>query len=318
MIKKITATVILIALIATGIWAVARGNNTASGDGLQVTASYYPLYDFAKQVGGNKVRVTNMTPAGSEPHDFEPTAKSLAEAQKAKLFVYNGGTLEPWTEKFVTGYKGVAIKASEHITLSGEHAEEESGDADHGHEHAHEHESEATTDPHFWLDPVLAQQIVTNIRDGLSKADPANADYYAKNAAAYNKQLAQLDQEYREGLQTCEQRTIVVSHQSSSYIAARYNLTVEAIAGLSPESEPSAARLAELAQIVKSKNIRYIFFESLVSPRLADTIAKETGAQTLVLDPIEGLTDEAQKAGKNYLSVQRDNLGNLRRALSCQ
>lgn len=314
MIKKITATIVLVALIATGMWAVVRGNRTDTGTGLQVTASYYPLYDFAKQVGGDKVHVTNMTPAGSEPHDFEPTAKSLADAQKAQVFMYNGGTFEPWTEKFVEGYKGVSVRASDHIKLTEGHAEEEEAETGHDHDHTDGH----ATDPHFWLDPVLAQQIVNNIRDGFSKADPAHADYYAKNASAYNKQLAQLDQEYRDGLRTCEQRTIVVSHQSASYIAARYNLTVEAIAGLSPEAEPSAGRLAELTQIVKDKDIHYIFFESLVSPRLADTIAKETGAQTLVLDPIEGLTDEAQKAGKNYLSVQRENLGNLRRALTCQ
>lgn len=306
MIKKIVATVIVVALIATGIWAVVRNNATATSRGLQVTASYYPLYDFAKQVGGDKVQVSNMTPAGAEPHDFEPTAKSLAEAQRAKVFLYNGGTLEPWAQKFIEGYKGVSVKASEHITLkAGLAAEGETAGA-------------GQTDPHFWLDPVLAQQIVNNIRDGLTKADPANAAYYAKNAQAYNQQLAQLDQEYRNGLQNCQLRTIVVSHQSTGYIAARYNLSVEAIAGLSPETEPSAARLAELTQIVKQKNLHYIFFESLVSPRLADTIASETGAHTLVLDPIEGLTDEAQKAGKNYLSVQRDNLGNLRRALACQ
>jgi zinc transport system substrate-binding protein len=309
MIKKIVATAMLMTTVVAGVWATVHSNTTATRtSAMPVAASYYPLYDFVKQVGGSKVQVTNMTPAGSEPHDFEPTAKSLAEAEKTRVFVYNGGTLEPWTEKFIQGYKGTAVRASDHLDLK-------TGQPEKGNDQAH---AAAVTDPHFWLDPVLAQQIVINIRDGLSKADPQNTTFYAANAKAYIKQLAQLDQQYRDGLAQCQLRTIVVSHQSAGYIAARYNLHVEAIAGLSPEAEPSAARLAELTRIVQESGIHYVFFESLVSSRLADTIAKETGAQTLVLDPIEGLTDEAQKAGKNYLSVQRDNLGNLRRALACQ
>ena len=306
MIKKIVATIALLLVVGFGVITIAKNNSTTTdATKLQVAASYYPLYDFASQVGGNKVQITNLTPAGAEPHDFEPTAKNLADTQKAAVFVYNGGTLEPWAGKFVQSYKGVSVKASDHIALkdSQEQMSAAAGKA---------------TDPHFWLDPVLAQQIVLNIRDGLSKADPANAAYYAKNARDYNQKLVQLDHDYQVGLQNCQQRTIVTSHQSHGYVAARYNLTIEAIAGLSPEEEPSAARLAQLTQEVKDKNIHYIFFESLVSPRLADTIASETGAKTLVLDPIEGLSDAAQKQGKNYLSIQRDNLGSLRLALACQ
>jgi zinc transport system substrate-binding protein len=159
---------------------------------------------------------------------------------------------------------------------------------------------------------------VNTIRDGLAKADPAHAGQYIENAAAYNQQLVSLDQQFTAGLKECAQRTIVVSHRSMAYLAARYHLEVEAISGLSPESEPSTARLAELSDIVKRKGITYVFFESLTTPRLADAIAAESGAKTLVLDPIEGLTDEDQKAGKDYIRVQQDNLKNLRHALSCQ
>jgi len=308
MIKKIIATGVLALLIGLGVTAAMRQNIASTAPGLRVAASYYPLYEFAKQVGGDQVQVTNMTPAGAEPHDFEPSAKALAEAGKASVFIYNGGSLEPWTEKFRHDYKGVAVAASNHIDLKIGQPEGETT----------AHQGETMRDPHFWLDPVLAQQIVSSIQAGLSKADPAHAGDYARRAAAYNQQLAQLDTDYRSGLTQCAQRTIVVSHQSMSYVAARYNISVEAVAGLSPDSEPSASRLAEISQLVAQKDIHYIFFESLVSPRLADTIARETGTKTLVLDPIEGLTNEAQKAGKNYLSVQRDNLKNLRLALACQ
>lgn len=304
--QKSIATLVLIALIATGVLFAVHRNKTTDQDTnkLQVTASFYPLFDFAKNVGGDKVQVTNITPAGAEPHDFAPSPKALADAQKAAVFIYNGGHLEPWTEGFLRDYASVAVQASNGMDLL-EAADEEHGD-------------EQVRDPHFWLDPVLAQQIVTNIRDGLSKADPANAEYYAKNTADYNAKLAQLDNDYKQGLAECRLRSLVSSHDAFSYLGKRYNLEISAIAGVSTEEEPSAAKLAELSQLVTNKGIKYIFFESLVSPRLADTIAAETGAQTLVFDPIEGLQHEDQQQGKNYLSVQQGNLANLRTALACK
>lgn len=293
LIKKLLLTLLLFAIVGSGIAAIVRDTPTPDGK-VSVTASYYPLYEFAKQVGGDKVDVTNMTPAGAEPHDFEPSAKALVSAQKADVFIYNGGTLEPWAPKFASNYTHTIIRASDHISLkTGE-------------------------DPHFWLDPILAQQIANNIRDGLSRADPTDKLYFAARAAAYNTQLAKLDQQYRQGLAQCSQHTIITSHQAFSYLADRYGFDVQSIAGLSPEEEPSAERLATISKLVNQTGIKYIFFESLVSPRLADTIAQETGAKTLVFDPVEGLSDVQQKAGKNYVSIQQDNLRNLRIALACQ
>lgn len=293
--KKVLATLFLLAVVTAGIVVMLKQPTADKPEAgkLSVVASYYPLYDFVKSVGGDKVLVTNMTPPGAEPHDYEPSAKALAEAQKSSVFVYNGGRFEPWTDTFVRDYGQTAIKARSGITL-------------------------AAGDPHFWLDPALAQKVVSTIRDGLSKADPANKDYYTARADAYNARLAQLDEDFRTGLQACDQDTIITSHAAFSYVAKRYGFVMESIAGLSPEEEPSAARLAELSDHVTKAGIKYVFFESLVSSRLADTIAQETGAQTLVLDPIEGLSDEDQKQGKDYVSVQRENLANLRTALACE
>lgn len=310
MFKKILLTAGMVLAVGVLWWTTIHTTQPKSQSGLRVTTSFYPLYELAKQVGGDKVQVTNITPAGSEPHDFEPSAKTIAEASRSNVFVYNGGMFEPWTEKFADRYSGVVVKGSEGMNLL--QADDAGHDTDHQHEHAE------VNDPHYWLDPVLAQQAITNIRDGLIKADGANAAYYTENARRYTEQLAQLHQDFTRGLAQCEQRTVIISHQSMSYLGKRYGLDVEAISGVSPQSDPPAARLAELTRIVREKGVRYIFFESLVSTRLADTIAKETGAQTLVLDPIEGLSDESQKAGKNYLSIQRENLGNLRRALACR
>lgn len=267
------------------------------GNKVKVSASFYPLYEFAKQVGGDKIDATNITPPGSEPHDFEPSPQAIINARQSKVFIYNGGTFEPWADKFLAEYRNTAVKASSNITLNN---------------------NENGKDPHFWLDPILAQQIINNIRDGLVKADPANKNFYEERASNYKKQLAVLDSETKQGLHTCSLHTIITSHKAFSYFGARYNIQIIPIAGIDPNQEPSAAKLAEISQIAKSENIKYIFFENLVSPRLAATIAQETGAQTAVLDPIEGISDEAKNAGKNYIALQRDNLAALRLALACR
>ena len=300
---KILALVGLAVVVGLIIFGIYRKNNqTQSATSLSVYASFYPLYDFARNVGGSHITATNITPAGAEPHDYEPPAQELVRAQKADVFIYNGGHMEPWTDKFVKDYQQVSVRASDGVAL---HTATLDGESN-------------VKDPHFWLDPVLAQQIVKNIRDGLIKADPAHTADYTKNAAAYIAKLQALDQAFATGLQSCQLHTIISSHEAFGYVASRYHFTAQSIAGISPDSEPSAAKMAELTQLARQQNIHYIFFESLVSPRLADTIAQEVGAKTLVFDPLEGLTDEAQKQGQNYLSVQQQNLAALRTALACQ
>lgn len=304
--KRIIGVVLLVALVGTAITiGILRQQNTSNSGKLSITASYYPLYDFARNIGGDKVNVTNITPAGSEPHDYEPTPQQLVTAQKSAVFIYNGASMEQWANKFLPDYTHTVIKASDGIALKQGIAEDGAPQP-------------GTTDPHFWLDPVLAQQIVQNILAGLTKADPANASYYAHNALVYSTKLAALDTQFKSGLATCKQRTVITSHAAFSYLADRYNLNVVSIAGITPDAEPSAAKLAELSNLVRQNHISYVFFESLASSKLADTIAAETGAKTAVFDPIEGLTQSAQQQGKNYISVQQQNLQNLRTALGCQ
>lgn len=315
MTRKIIATIIMLTLVLAGgilIFQATTQSGHSSGGKLTVAASYYPFYDFARQVGGDKVSVINMTPAGSEPHDYDPSPQALIDAHRSAVFIYNGGPMEPWVDSFLSDYKHITVKASQDIPLleaNGESAHDEEGHTDHDHE---------TTDPHFWLDPVFAQQIVNNIRDGLIKADPENKDYYQTNAKQYNQKLADLDKRFESGLASCTLNTAISSHGAFSYLAHRYNFSVISIAGIEPDDEPSPAKLAELTNIVRQKGIKYIFFESLVSPRLAETIASETGAETLVFDPIEGLSQADQDKGRDYISVQYDNLANLRKALDCR
>ena len=302
MIKKLLATILMLAIITVGgVLAYQATNKSTTEDSSKpiVTATYYPLYDFAKQVGGDRVHVTNMTPAGSEPHDYDPSPQAIITALNSQVFIYNGEQMEPWVDSFLTDYKNTSVKAGQDITLL------EGDDAQ-------------SRDPHFWLDPVLAQQIVNNIRDGLSGADPSNEEYYAENAQRYKQELSELDQRFQEGLATCTLDTVISSHGAFSYLAHRYGFEVDSIAGIEPDDEPSPAKMAELTNLVRQKGIKYIFFESLVSPRLAETIANETGADTLLFDPLEGLSQEDQDNGRNYISVQNDNLKNLRTALDCK
>lgn len=319
MTRKIIALLALAVVVVGGIVAITNTKEADKKDTrLQVAASFYPLADFAKNVGGEYVHVTNATPAGAEPHDYEPAPRDLANISSADVFVYNGGTFEPWTEKFVHDYKHTSVKASSGISLHESHEEEEGHTEEPGHEEAEHGHDHGSTDPHFWLDPVLAQKIVANIRDGLIKADPEHADAYRKNAANYQAKLAKLDTAYKDGLAHCSIDTVIASHGAFGYIAERYHFTADSIAGISPEEEPSAQKMAELATLAREKNIKYIFFEHLVSPRLADTIAQEAGAKTLVFDPIEGLTKEDQDKGKNYISIQYENLQAIRTARACR
>ncbi len=174
------------------------------------------------------------------------------------------------------------------------------------------------TDPHVWLDPELAKRQVDAIRTGLERPDPANSSRYQQRAQALKDRLDTLQQRYREGLRACRIRAFVTAHQAFSYLAQRFGLEQIPIAGLSPDASPSPARLAELARLLRGRQIRVVFFEELASPAVADTLAREVGARTMVLNPLEGLSPEQQQSGADYFKLMDSNLANLRQALECR
>ncbi len=265
-----------------------------------VVASFFPLYEFSRQVAGDRAEVVSLVPPGVEPHDWEPSPQQIVDVQKAQLFVYNGAGFEPWADKLVkdvTGRKVVTVDATKGIDLL------RAGD---------------TVDPHVWLDPVLAQAQVDAIQSGLAQVDPAGATAYADNAHAFKTRLAALDQAFRSGLSDCESRDVFASHAAFSYLARRYRLTLIPVMGLAPESEPSPSDLAAIARQARRQKVRYIFSETLVSSRLAETLAREVGAGMLVLNPIEGLTKEEASTGKGYVALMEANLANLRTGLGCK
>ncbi len=297
---------VLVVIIIVGVISAVFAQRQGTQSGLVVTASFYTMAEFARQVGGNKVHVINLTPVGVEPHDFEPSPGDIVTIEKSKVFIYTGAGFEPWADRIVPSLKDVTvINASEGIPLLPVTPAEG------------ENPSARKNDPHFYLDPVLDQKVVRTIAVKLAEADPANRAYYEKNASAYVRKLNDLDKQYRTGLLICNNRDIITAHAAFAYIAKRYNLVQIPIAGLS-EEEPSPAKLAEIARLAREHHVKYIFFEKLVNPRLSDTIAQEVGAKTLVLDPIEGLTPSEQKAGKNFVGLMKDNLANLRLALECK
>jgi zinc transport system substrate-binding protein len=274
---------------------------------LKVVASFYPLAEFARNVGGNLVDVTNITPAGAEPHDYEPTPQDIVTVHKTNILLLNGNGLDAWGDKVAPQVKEEHVMV---LRMSGVVQSLQSA--------SEENISKPVNDPHFWLDPVHAQEMVRAIENAMVQADPTHAHEYRQNGETYIQSLKQLDEEYHKGLAMCKNKEIVTSHNAFTYMAKRYKFTSFYLSGLSPDEEPTASKFAAATQLARQKQIKYIFFESLVSPKQADTIAKEIGAQTLVLNPIEGLTDADIAAGKNYMSEMQNNLKNLRIAMECK
>lgn len=261
---------------------------------MAVVASFYPLAEAAARVGGGGVAVTNLTPAGAEPHDLELSPDQVDRIEDARIVFYFGGGFQPAVERAVRRAGGRVVDL-----LAGEVARQ--GD-----------------DPHVWLDPTLMKGIVERIRSAYAEEDAAGAPGYRSRADAYAQELDDLDRAFREGLRDCDRRDIVTSHAAFGYLTRQYGLTQHAVAGLSPESEPEPGRLAELAARVRSLGVTTVFYESLVSPKVAQSVAREANVRTAVLNPLEGLSEEERDAGKNYVSIMRENLATLRAALSCR
>jgi zinc transport system substrate-binding protein len=265
-----------------------------------VVATIYPLWELSRQVAGDRAEVVSLVPPGVEPHDWEPAPRDVAAVERAAVLVHTGTSLDAWSAKLLgdpKSRKTVVVDASRGIsalTLG------------------------ATTDPHMWLDPVNARAQVQAIAAGLEQADPAGRATYAENAKAFTARLEGLDQAFAAGLRDCARHEIVTSHAAFGYLARRYGLTQVPVMGLTPGAEPSPADLAAIVRTARRLKVTHIFFEPLLSPRLAETLGREIGATPLPLDPIEGVTREEAAAGVGYVELMQANLANLRIALGCR
>lgn len=283
------------------------GATGGSGSGLTVVTSFYPLQYATQRVLGSTGTATNLTKPGAEPHDLELTPKDVAVVQQARLVVYLKG-FQPAVDQAVSSQdSGRALDVSGPADLSLTFTPIEEGDS---------HVEEAgATDPHFWLDPIRLAAVGDTLAARLGELDSEHASTYTANAAALRKDLQALDGEYRTGLRSCAATDLVTSHNAFGYLAQRYGLTQVGITGLVADQEPNATQLARVTAFVKAHHVRTIYYETLVSPKIAEAVAAETGARTAVLDPIEGLTDQSQ--GKDYLQVMRSNLKSIRTGQPC-
>lgn len=285
-------------------------DTATSADGVTVATAFYPLQFVTERVAGDHAEVVNLTAPGGEPHDLELTVKETAEVAGADLVVYLGGFQPSVDDAVDTAAEGATLDASDVVALRplDDHAHE---GADEPTEDDHDH---GDTNPHFWQDPLLMADLADAVADQLAEIDPAHADEFAANADALRSDLEALDADYTDGLTGCERSTVVVGHDAFGYLD-RYGLQFEPIAGLSPDAEPTPADLAHLQEVIAEDGITTVFYESLVSPAIAEQLARDTGAEVGVLDPIEGLTDAT--AGEDYLSLMQSNLSALEEANGC-
>lgn len=289
---------------------------------LVVVTTLFPLYDFARSVSGEKSEVVLILPPGVEPHHFEPRPTDIAMIENADIFIYTGPFMEPWADRLLKGInrsKLVVVDASAGIRML--KREDLSSDSDeHGHGSGKERKPSDKTDPHVWLDFSKAGQMVDNIAGGFIEKDPKDKDFYRANAEACRENLRQMDRRYRESLTRCRKHVLVhAGHFAFGYLAKRYGLRyVSAYPGLSLEQEPTPRRLIEITDRVKKQGLRFIFYEEMIEPRVAEAIAGETGASLLPLHAAHNISKAELEKGVTFLSLMEKNLANLRVGLQCQ
>lgn len=258
----------------------------ATSDKPAVVVSHYPVEYLVREIGGESIDIESLAAPGTEPHDVELSPQQVGEVQTAAALFYIGG-FQPSVDDAVPEAQGEVVNLADGLPLRPQ-------------------------DPHVWLDPVLMARMTTTVADTLSQIDPSRAEQFSQNAATLQSELRTLDQEWRKGTDSCEIPTLVVSHEAFGYLADQYGFVQKGIEGLSPESEPSAAAIAELARFVRDNGVTTVYSESLVDPAVAQTVAAEAGASTATLDPLE-----TQPASGDYLSAMRDNLKTVRTGQSC-
>ncbi|UCA49218.1 metal ABC transporter substrate-binding protein [Streptomyces sp. WA6-1-16] len=329
------AGAVVLGLTALSACSTSDAADGGNGDKLKVTASFYPMQFLAEKIGGEHVAVTSLTKPGVEPHDLELTPRQIGSISESDYVLYLKG-IQPAVDDAIlqSGVKNTVDAAT--LTTLENHGSEVSGhDHDHGHEgeeeHGHEgeeaheehsegdghnHGEEGGADPHIWLDPVKYAEVAKGVGKSLEKADPDHAADYKKNTDALVAELGELNTAYETGLKTPSTRTFITTHSAFGYLAERYGLTQQGIAGIDPEAEPSPARIQEIHTIAEKEKATTVFFETLASDKTAKTLAKDTGLKTGVLDPLEGITEKSQ--GADYIEVMESNLAALQKALGAK
>jgi len=298
---------IVVALLAFYISTQTKSVQTKSTKPI-VAVSSFALYDIVTHLAPKSVEIVNILPFGVDAHSFEPTPKLMASLERSSLVVYSGAGLEPWIDGFV--FKSDTINMSQFVTLkklSGSHSH---------HQHSHtKHQS--NLDPHYWLDFENMKKATEVVSQALIKLDAKNREIYEQNKKNYIKMLENLDSSYTQSLNSCKKDVIITNHNAFSYLASRYGFEVEALSGLSPEAQPSAKQIAILMEHIKEDDIKTIFFESFVSDKVINAIAKDVKVGVDTLQPLGNITKNEAQKGMGYEQIMRQNLTKLQKALEC-
>lgn len=303
---------ICIALACPVISCRQKSTGGGAGKKLIVVASLFPLYDFARNIGKEKAEVILLLPPGVEPHSYEPSPGDVLKMHEADIFLFTGEAMEPWIgdiRKEIRGEKPLIVDTGNGIRMTDGHADSEEDDHDHGRK-----------DPHIWLDFSNAQKMVDTILEGFVRADPLNKEFYMQNAEAYKQQLQELDKKYSGSLASCKKRILIHGgHFAFGYLAGRYNLQyLSAYQGFAPNAEPTPGNLIELVRKLRDSKLKFVFYEELIVPRVAETIAQETGAGLLKLNGAHNVTKEELAQGVTFISLMEQNRENLMRGLECR
>ena len=311
----VTASLFITSILFAGCQATNDSKEPTNEKKPTIVTTFYPMYEFTKEVAGDDANISMLIPASVEPHDWEPTAKDLEKIQRSDALVFNNENMETWVEEVKNAVDSKdlhMIDASNGIKLlpfsSGNHEAEEHEEEEH--EHTHEF------DPHLWLSPKMAIKEVRNIAEKLIEIDPAHKNDYLKNKQNYIKKLENLDKDYTIAFEKVSNKEIITQHAAFGYLADSYGLKQVPIAGLSPENEPSAKKLKELKVFAKKHSIQTIFFEENASSKVAKTLANELHAKTAVLNTLEGLSEEEQEKGEDYIKIMEKNLDVLKEVLN--
>ena len=302
--KKLLAALFIVAILAVAAVIIFRqkispSKNSQNSSKILVTSTIYPLSQLATHTGGDLITSKTIVPSGVEPHDFDPKPQDLVDVFESKVFIHSGTALEPWVEKIRADLESrgvVMVDASKGLNLI---------------------KGNDGVDPHYWLDPVLFQQSAITVRNALLAADPSRSSDYKLNSDKFIAKLIELDNAYKKKLFSCNQDTVVVSHNVLAYLANRYKFKVRSITGLSPNEEATSQSIADTVELLKTNNIRFVLAESLMPSKYADTLAKEAAVKTLLFNPLEGLTKEEVQQNADYFSVQYFNINTLATALEC-
>ena len=305
--SSLTALIIAVTAVALTAGYVTIGQHSAptvTPSKLRIVATFYPLYDFALNVAGDHANVTVLVPETLDIHEFDPTPGDVLRVAEADVLVYNGVGLEPWVQSLIRAVGRpslTVVDASEGVSFLQVAPQFQRGNR--------------TVDPHIWLDPVDAETQVMNIARGLARADPANAEVYVAGADAYVARLESLNAEIRANTTETKTRLFVTFHESFAYFAARYGLTQVPIQGPFQE-EPTPSDIQRIVEKIRQNHLRYVGYESLENPAVPESIATQTEATLVLMDPIEGLTSADRAAGLDYIALMRIDARNIVEALN--